>query len=302
MPPRAPVRRPSRNRDWRSRRRVEFFPEADLGLADVLHFGHYNLTRAEPALATHTHRRAMEVCYLARGRQTYRVKGRDYRLAGGDVFCTFPDEPHGTGGTPEEKGVLFWIGLRVPDAPGAWLGLASREAEALRTALLGLRRRHFPGTWRIREHLDLMMDRLLDETDTLRFATLQAHVVALLVEIVHASRRAARGRAAARRGASLDAVARHVERHVAEPLPLRALAALAGLSLPRFKTRFKEAYGVPPGEYVLRARVAEARRRLELTNESVTEIAYELGFSSSQYFATVVKRYTGKTPRELRAG
>lgn len=295
-------RRRGRRGDWRLRRRLEFFPEDELRLADVIHFGHYNLERARPGLETHAHRRAMEFCYLVRGRQTYRVKGRDHRLVGGDVFLTFPDEPHGTGGAPEEKGELFWISLRVPEGPGPWLGLAPLEAGALRSALLGLRRRHFRGNGRIREHLDRMMDRLVDEDDALRTVHLQAHVVALLVEIVRASGEAARGGASARRPAPLEGVTRHIEARLAEPLPLAELARLAGLSLPRFKTRFKEVHGVPPGEFVLRARVEAARRRLEASAASITDIAYELGFSSSQYFATVMKRYTGRTPRELRAG
>jgi AraC-like DNA-binding protein len=48
-------------------------------------------------------------------------------------------------------------------------------------------------------------------------------------------------------------------------------------------------------------RVEEARRRLASPGASITTISYELGFSSSQYFATVVKRYTGRTPGQLRA-
>jgi hypothetical protein len=43
-------------------------------------------------------------------------------------------------------------------------------------------------------------------------------------------------------------------------------------------------------------RIAVAEKRLALRRDSVTEIALELGFSSSQYFATVFKRFTGMTP------
>jgi AraC-like DNA-binding protein len=46
--------------------------------------------------------------------------------------------------------------------------------------------------------------------------------------------------------------------------------------------------------------VEEAHRRLADTNEDITNIAHNLGFSSSQYFATVFRRETGMTPGEYR--
>ena len=79
------------------------------------------------------------------------------------------------------------------------------------------------------------------------------------------------------------------------------MARRVGLSVPRFHARFKEQFGMPPAEYLLRAKVTEACRQLRETRQPITAIAYKLGFSSSQYFATVVKRYTGQTPRALRA-
>jgi AraC-like DNA-binding protein len=33
---------------------------------------------------------------------------------------------------------------------------------------------------------------------------------------------------------------------------------------------------------------------------SITQIAHRCGFSSSQYFAKVLREHTGKTPTELR--
>jgi AraC-like DNA-binding protein len=77
------------------------------------------------------------------------------------------------------------------------------------------------------------------------------------------------------------------------------LADLTDLSLPRFKAFFKRER-IPPAEYVLRERVTKAESRLLRSNESITNIAYHLGFSNSQYFATVVKRFLGRTPTSFR--
>src|SRR5580704_15125279 len=87
---------------------------AAAGLEEVPVLGHYQYAAARPGLATHTHPKTVEICYLERGYQTYRAAGREYQLVGGDVFVTAPDEPHDTGGHPEDRGVLYWFNLRIP--------------------------------------------------------------------------------------------------------------------------------------------------------------------------------------------
>jgi AraC-like DNA-binding protein len=289
----------TRTRDWRHLPQVDTFPEREHGVDDALHLGYYRNVRAENGLAVHTHEQAMEFCYLVRGRQSYQVRGRDYALVGGDVFITYPDEPHSTGGAPQDKGVLFWLSVRVPKRDRFWLGLPTREASALRTALLTLRPRSFRGSRYLHRHFDTAMALSQNTRDPLRFVSFRAHLVLLLMEIVRLAR-CARKTAPMRPVLSLQTIAREIEANVTEPLALGMLAVRAGLSLSRFKVCFKAEFGVPPGEYVLRARIEEAQRRLETSSDSITEIAHALGFSSSQYFATVVKRYTRATPGELR--
>ena len=82
---------------------------------------------------------------------------------------------------------------------------------------------------------------------------------------------------------------------------LREAALVAGLSLPRFKARFKNEVGIPPAEYLQRYRIERAEHGLANSTRSVTEIAFELGFCSSQYFATVFRRYTRLSPTQYRA-
>ena len=99
----------------------------------------------------------------------------------------------------------------------------------------------------------------------------------------------------------MSRVLRHIEGHLEEPLALPGLAERAGLSLPRFKSRFKQEVGIPPADYVLRCKIEAAKQRLAGSTVSVTDVAFELGFSSSQYFATVFRRYTRQTPGQYRA-
>ena len=74
------------------------------------------------------------------------------------------------------------------------------------------------------------------------------------------------------------------------------LAQMIGLSESRFKNRFRDEVGIPPGDYVLRSKINAACKALHNPEAIVTQLAHSLGFSSSQYFATVFRRFTGDTP------
>jgi AraC-like DNA-binding protein len=97
-------------------------------------------------------------------------------------------------------------------------------------------------------------------------------------------------------------ISRIVERIKSRPeqdYSLVTLAAEAGLSLSRFKTKFKGQVGIAPHEFILRCKMEAAKQFLVNGQRSVTDTAMELGFSSSQYFATVFKRFTQQTPVEF---
>ena len=83
---------------------------------------------------------------------------------------------------------------------------------------------------------------------------------------------------------------------------LRDLARHAHLSVSRFKSRFKAETGISPWQFILNARIEAAKQRLAAEKESITKIAVDMGFASSQHFATAFKRMMGVTPRAYRQG
>lgn len=283
------------SRELMGRPRLEM-PLARRGVAGVSLLGRYNYSRARPALIEHQHANAIEICFLVKGRQTYHLGGRSYRLTGGDIFISYPGERHSTGGLPEEKGVLYWMILEALGPGREFLGLPGPQGRALRSALQNLGSRHFRGSWKMKEQLDSLVV-LYHRRSTPLNAFRMANAVGAFLSEVLACGESARNHAAS---PSLLPVLEYIGKHLEDPLPVPQLAALAGISLARFKARFKEEIGVPPGEYVLRERVKEAQRRLQQGNDSVTRIAFDLGFSTSQYFATVYKRFTTRTPSSGR--
>jgi AraC-like DNA-binding protein len=87
---------------------------------------------------------------------------------------------------------------------------------------------------------------------------------------------------------------------LAEPFSLAETAREAALSPYHFLRAFRAILGVTPRSYVTAERVARARRLLEQTSLSVTEVAAEVGYESLPSFVTLFRARTGLTPARYR--
>ena len=82
---------------------------------------------------------------------------------------------------------------------------------------------------------------------------------------------------------------------------LEALAGLVDMDVRRFTGAFREAFGLSPWQYVLRARLDAAARMLRQGDEPVTGIALATGFATPSHFATAFTRRFGVAPSRWRA-
>ncbi len=268
-----------------------------LGIPEVPMLGRYDYREAQRGLDLHAHRDVLEICYLAKGRQLYRVGRRDFVLRGGDVFVAFPGEVHSTGEAPQEKGQLYWLQVLLPSGSARFLNCPARDSRTLIQQLLGLPHRHFAGEPALARVLDEIFAAHRRASDPLQRTTIQNRLVDFLLRVIACARQSPRASVSP----PISSLLRYIKANAHQALPLAALAARLGLSLPRFKARFKQEVGIPPAEYVLRCKIEAAKKRLAQPNANVTTVAFDLGFSSSQYFATVFKRYTGRRPRDIQA-
>lgn len=83
----------------------------------------------------------------------------------------------------------------------------------------------------------------------------------------------------------------------AEPLTNDVLAREAGLSSYHFLRMFHEVFGVTPRQYLTRVRLEQAKQRLVRDQSSVTQVCFDVGFSSVGSFSTLFRRHTGASPR-----
>jgi AraC-like DNA-binding protein len=266
-----------------------------LGVPEVPMLGRYNYILAHRGLAPHIHPGTVEICLLAKGTQLYRVGQRNYLLRGGDVFVTFPGERHSTGEAPEEKGTLYWIQIIPPARSARFLNCPAPEARHLKAQLLSLPNRHFAADPRLQKILDEIIRVASSAQSPLQRTAIISKMVEFLLLLIDNSPQHPQKELAP----EFSQLLRLIDEKIEEPLSVASLATRTSLSVSRFKARFKQEIGIPPAEYVLRRKISEAKKQLAKPGAQVTDITYRLNFSSSQYFATVFKRYTGTTPRTL---
>lgn len=83
-------------------------------------------------------------------------------------------------------------------------------------------------------------------------------------------------------------------------LNIEQLASKMGLGHSQFYRKIKALTNYTPVELMRQLRLKQARHLLTTTSRSVSEIAYEVGFSSPAYFTKCYRTAFGQTPSELR--
>lgn len=95
-------------------------------------------------------------------------------------------------------------------------------------------------------------------------------------------------------------VAQYIEENLSEQISLAELAQLVHLSVFHFSRAFKQSFGMPPHRYHTRRRIERAKVFLASLSQSVTEIAFDTGFSDTSSFTAAFRKWTGRTPTEYR--
>ena len=93
-----------------------------------------------------------------------------------------------------------------------------------------------------------------------------------------------------------------MDRAYAEPLDVRAVAAVAHISPAHFSRRFRAVFGESPHRYLQRRRVERSMFLLRESDRTVTDICFDVGFSSVGTFSRTFREIVGQTPSAYREG
>jgi len=91
-----------------------------------------------------------------------------------------------------------------------------------------------------------------------------------------------------------------IQTNCAEKITLEQIAASAEISTRECLRSFQLTLKMSPFEYLIDCRVRKAANLLQNTSDSITDIAFSCGFSSSSYFCRIFKKITGQSPSAFK--
>lgn len=252
----------------------------------------------------------LEIVYVKKGHLMWQTEGVAEPVPPGSVYFTLPGQEHGSAEEFEPGHEWIYVilaqGPRGPLHPA--LGFSARESGEIEALLKNSRRHAFGGGCAT----EVMLSALVEEMRVpgyLHDARVAALARGAVIELARCVRAHLAASAPAVRSGAQERVRRLLAEIAADPARGWALGEMANscrLGRTRFAVIFHEQSGDSPTRFVQRMRVRKACRLLRETDWSITHIALECGFGTSQYFAHVFKRYTGgmdaRTYRRQRFG
>ena len=252
----------------------------------------------------------IELTYMARGKFDFLVEDEAFVLQSGDLTVARPWQRHRVGNPNIAACRLYFlildVGLRRPNQPWhwpSWLILSPHDIRRLTTLLS----HNEQPVWHANQEIRRCFEKIGELVDTARPLSVQTQMQLYINELFLALLQLLQ-----KKNAPLDArltsTRRSVEmflsglpEHLEDPWTLEEMARQCGLGRSRFTEYCRQITNLTPSEYLAQCRVEAAKRLLRTDPQtSITDVALNCGFQSSQYFATVFHRKTGTSPRDYR--
>ena len=245
----------------------------------------------------------LRIYYIIEGKFEWMIQHAQFTFYPGDVALILPGQLFGNENGVMEIGAFTWIHLAVQKGenggivPGKWSNLTDTESLAIGKILL---LNNSPALFKFNEAGKILkcIQTELFEHEIGYQARINHMVDELLIQATRQlTRQGNTGRDFPKTFMQLETVLRQ---NLSHQWTVEEMAALVGLGTTLFTEKVKSYSGFSPINYLINIRISEAVKMLKRPEISVTDIALETGFYSSQHFSTTFKKLTGYRPSEYR--
>jgi AraC-like DNA-binding protein len=98
----------------------------------------------------------------------------------------------------------------------------------------------------------------------------------------------------------LRSLTMYLEEHLDREISVTEMAKYVNASPSYLRVLFHKVYGQSPVNYVTKLRISRAMQLLSNADHSITDVAFETGFSDSNYFTRVFHKHVGVCPTTFR--
>ena len=256
----------------------------------------------------------LEIHLLETGAMPLIVDDKRYDLRAGDLVITRPWQLHNLGDPYIGAGRIHWfvidLGVRRPDQKWRWPNWLSLTREDIAELTLKLRQNENPvwhSTPGIRFDFRTIADAIRCNRGRSHISQIMVHLSHFFLGLLESLRVQVMPRnphlSTSRRTIELFLTdLRDNPANLARHWTLKEMARQCGVGTTLFVRHCREIANTTPTHYLLYSRLELAARRLvSEPDTSITAVAFDCGFSASQYFASCFRRRFGTTPREYRA-
>ncbi|MHB8522951.1 MAG: helix-turn-helix transcriptional regulator [Limisphaerales bacterium] len=255
----------------------------------------------------------IEIVFLETGSMAFTVDQHRHDLHTGHLTITRPWQLHKLGAPNIGPGRLHWlildVGVRRPNQEWRWPGWVMLTPGDLGDLTRKLRHNENPiwtGTPSVAEAFRGLARCVTRWPEPHSVSRLVIHLNQLLVGVLDAltEQQTEENPELTSRRHTVELFLRDLEHNPlnpGEPWTLERMAAHCGMGITAFSKYCRQIANTGAVEFLNRSRLASAARQLrETPARSITEVALENGFNSSQYFATSFRHRFRMTPREFR--
>ncbi|WP_430936802.1 AraC family transcriptional regulator [Saccharicrinis sp. 156] len=252
----------------------------------------------------------IEICLLESGSLQFDLNNNTYQLAPNTLTITRPWIPHKLGDPKISPSKLHWIILdvdvRQPHQPWQWPDWIILKQEDL-AQLTDILRRNEQPVWTVGQSVKDCFVRMGQHIKNKKSIFLDSKLKVLINELLISMlelftlEKPVLNDSLITSKRSVEMFLDNLKELVNEEWTLNGMSSYCGLGTTQFSKYCQEITNATPTNYLNQLRIKKAHHLITTEKgKSITDIAYDCGFSSNQYFTQIFKKHYKVAPQKYR--
>ena len=252
----------------------------------------------------------IEFHFLESGSMPYSQENKETVLTPDHLTITRPWEAHKVGNPHVGMGKFYWIiidlGVRRPHQDWTWpewIILTENDLNRLTTILRHNEKSILKTNLHVRNcfsRINKAINEDVNGSNASQLRLLINYLLILLLDLLDTND-VELNETLTDSSRSVDFFLKELEKNISENWTIEKMAQSAGVGLTRLTYHCKQLTNLTPMKYLTLKRLEASKKiLLEQPFLTVAEVAYMCGFTTSQYYSTVFKKFEKCTPNEYK--